>query len=127
MNKPISMGVLGTLIIMGLIVSALNTGDLETFFDLRSFIFVFGISAIAAVITAQESKQRIKMFSRVAVSTGWLGFIIGLVLIMGDLDFIKNSEAISPAMAIALLPIFYGYIVKLFCGIWLKIIKIRHH
>ncbi len=127
MNKPISMGILGTFIIIGIILSALNTGDIDVFLDLRSFLFVFGISATVAVITTRDTKQRIKMFSRFSVSTGWLGFIIGLVLIMGDLEFVKNLQAIFPALAIALLPIFYGYTIKLFCGIWLRIIRVSNH
>ena len=75
-NRTMTIGIFGMLIIMGIILSALNTGDFRTFLDLRSFLFVFGISTTAAVITAQGTKQRIKVFSRVAESTGWLGFII---------------------------------------------------
>ena len=127
MNRPIIIGILGTLVIMALIMSALNTGDFRIFLDLRSILFVFGISATAAVITAQGTKQRIKVFSRFAEATGWLGFIIGLILILGDIDFVIDSEAIYPAISIALLPIFYGYLVKLFCGVWLRVIKIRNH
>ena len=127
MNKPVSMGIFGTLIMIGIMVSALNTGDLGAFLDLNSFLFVFGMSTTAAVITAQETKQRVKMFSRFAVATGWLGFIIGLIFIMGDLDFVKNIQAISSTITIALLPIFYGYTMKLFSGIWLRIIRINHH
>ena len=127
MTRSMAIGILGMLIIIGIILSALNTSDFRTFLDLRSFLFVFGISATAAVITEQGIKHRIKVFSRVAVSTGWIGFLIGLILILGDSDFVKNSETVSLAISIALLPIFYGYIAKLFCGIWLKVIKISRH
>ena len=127
MNKPISMGILGTFVIIGIMVSALNTGDIDVFLDLRSFLFVFGISATATLITARDTKQRIKMFSRFSVSTGWIGFIIGLVLIMGDLDFVKNLQAIFPAISIAILPVFYGYTMNFFCGIWLRIIRTNKH
>tara|TARA_X000001036_G_scaffold417526_1_gene435569 strand:+ start:726 stop:1109 length:384 start_codon:yes stop_codon:yes gene_type:complete len=127
MNKPISTGILGTLVIIGIMLSTMKTGDIDVFLDLPSFLFVFGISATATLITARETKQRIKMFSRFSVLTGWLGFIIGLVSIIGDLDFVRNLQAIFPALSIALLPIFYGYTMKFFCGIWLRIIRANKH
>ena len=125
MNRSITIGALGTLVIIGIIISALNTGDIETFLDLRSFLFVFGISATATLITAKEIKQRLKVFSRTAVSTGWLGFTIGLILIMGGFDSIQNRDDIFRAAAVALLPVFYGYIAQLLCGTWLRIIKLK--
>mgnify|MGYP004379112163 CR=1 FL=1 len=124
MNKLTGTGVLASLIIAGIIISALNTGALDTFLDLASFLFVFGISVTATLMTAQGIRKRIKVFSRTSVLAGWLGFIIGLMLITGDLDFVKNSESIFPALSVALTPIFYGYTVKLFSEIWLRIIKL---
>ncbi len=125
MNKRIGMAILGSLIIAGIIVSAFNAGALGTFLDLHSFLLVFGVSLTAAFMTEQPTRKRIKIFSKTSVLTGWIGFTIGLMLITGDLNYIKNPDAIFPALSIALTPVLYGFIVKLFSEIWLRIIKVR--
>ena len=125
MSKRIGIGILGSLIIVGIVLSALNTGAIGTFLDLNSFLFVFGVSITATLVTGVNIKKRIKIFSSTSVAAGWLGFIIGLILITGELDFISNYEAIFPAISVALTTIFYGYMAKLFCDIWLRVLKER--
>ena len=46
-----------------------------------------------------------------AQATGWVGFLIGLVLMAGNLD---DPALIGPSMAINLLTVFYGTIVAYF-------------
>jgi flagellar motor component MotA len=61
-----------------------------------------------------ELEIAIVMFTKMksyAQATGWVGFLIGLVLMAGNLD---DPALIGPSMAINLLTVFYGTIVAYF-------------
>ena len=45
---------------------------------------------------------------------GWLGKLIGLISIAGNrFDVWRDIDEIGPALAVAMLTIFYGYLLKL--------------
>ena len=49
-------------------------------------------------------------------ASGWIGFLIGLVRILLHLPELSDQAAIGPAMAVAMLTVFYGIIMAyLFC------------
>lgn len=92
--------------------------ELWAFMDARSWIVVL-IPAIAFGLSGSgnwNSEDRLKRFSQGAVFFGWLGALIGAVLISNGLD---DLNALGPATSIALLTILYGYIVKAVIGIFL--------
>ena len=55
-----------------------------------------------------------------AVYFGWLGFIVGAIAILQNHDF----QNVGPAVAINILPVFYGYLIRWvlvpFCVSFLK-------
>ena len=65
-----------------------------------------------------ELEKGIVMFTKMksyAQATGWVGFLIGVVLMLGSIDSDFNEPAeIGPAAAIALLTVLYGTIIAYF-------------
>ena len=65
-----------------------------------------------------ELEIGIVMFTKMksyAQATGWVGFLIGVVLMLGSIDSDFNEPAeIGPAAAIALLTVLYGTIIAYF-------------
>ena len=111
---------------IGGIVSIENSAGI--FMDLLSAVFVVGMVVCGAVIslpiesladalipgraTTQEAKARkVAVFHRLAdlaVSSGLCGTLVGLVLMLTNLD---DPTAIGPAMAVALLTMLYGVVL----------------
>ena len=61
-----------------------------------------------------DLEKRIFMFMRIkeySIACGWVGVLIGLVLILQSLD---DPAAISPAMAVCLLTALYGLLISYF-------------
>ena len=56
------------------------------------------------------SDSRLVAASEGAVISGWLGSIIGAVLIAGNIN--GNWEALGPAIAVMLLTWFYGHFIE---------------
>ena len=71
--------------------------------------FLFAISGI------EDSKTRVKKFADGAVLAGWIGTLIGVIMILMNLDFTTWQEFLPPAVGIGLLTILYGYIAKAMC------------
>ena len=92
--------------------------ELWAFIDARSWIMVL-VPAIAYGFSGSgnwNSQDRLRRFSHGAVFFGWLGSLIGAVLISNGLD---DLNALGPATSIALLTILYGYIVQATIGVFL--------
>ncbi len=97
------------LILVSLVFSMAD--ELGVFVDPRSILIVL-VPAIAYGLSgsgAWNSQDRLRKFSQGAVLFGWIGALIGAVLISGGLD---DLNALGPATSIALLTILYGYIIK---------------
>ena len=103
------MRIIGVLIIIGMVVGAVSTIDYNKFIDLPSFLLVVG-GSLGYVLAKGKSRSFIKNFGDGSVYMGWIGLMIGIVMI-GNHNV--NTENIGPAVSVAFLPILYGYFIKL--------------
>ena len=103
------MRIIGVLIIIGMVVGVVSTTDYNKFIDLPSMLLVVG-GSLGYVLAKGKSSNFIKNFGDGSVYMGWIGLIIGIVMIG---NHHVNTENIWPAFSITFLPIFYGYFIKL--------------
>ena len=108
MNKYLGIAVI-IVIVTG---AAIAGGGVSPLMDIMALIFVLGIG-VGHALGAKDDESRITRFGDGSVRGGWLGLLVGLVLIAGtdgaaQMDF----TMIMPAMAVALLTPFYGYFFK---------------
>ena len=103
------MRIIGILIIIGMVVGAVSTIDYNKFIDLPSLLLVVG-GSLGYVLAKGKSIDFIKNFGDGSVYMGWIGLMIGIVMIG---NHYANTENIGPAFSVAFLPIFYGYFIKL--------------
>ena len=81
--------------------------------NLLAFLFVLGI-AVGHMLGAKDSDNRITRFGDGAVRGGWLGFLVGIIMIASSPSASQmNFSAIMPAFAVAALTPLYGYFLKL--------------
>ena len=103
------MRIIGIIIIIGMVGGAIVSIDHTKFLDLPSMLIVLG-GALGYVLAKGKSKHFIKNFGDGSVYMGWIGLIIGFIMIG---NHHAESEKIGPAISVAFLPIFYGYFIKL--------------
>ena len=103
------MRIIGVIIIIGMVVGAVSTIDYKKFIDLPSFLLVVG-GSLGYVLAKGKSNNFIKNFGDGSVYMGWIGLMIGIVIIG---NHYANTENIWPAFSVAFLPILYGYFIKL--------------
>ena len=103
------MRIIGIIIIIGMVGGAVASIDHTKFLDLPSMLIVAG-GALGYVLAKGKSKHFIKNFGDGSVYMGWIGLMIGLIMIG---NHHANTEKLWPAFSIAFLPIFYGYLIKL--------------
>ena len=103
------MRIIGVIIIIGMVGGATSSIDHTKFLDLPSMLIVLG-GALGYVLAKGKSKHFIKNFGDGSVYMGWIGLILGFIMIG---NHHAESEKIGPAISIAFLPIFYGYFIKL--------------
>ena len=103
------MRIIGILIIIGMVVGAVSTIDYNKFIDLPSLLLVVG-GSLGYVLAKGKSNNFIKNFGDGTVYMGWIGLMIGIVMIG---NHHSNTENIGPAFSVAFLPILYGYFIKL--------------
>tara|TARA_B100000886_G_C20267232_1_gene425485 strand:+ start:347 stop:691 length:345 start_codon:yes stop_codon:yes gene_type:complete len=103
------MRLIGILIIIGMVIGAISTIDYNRFIDLPSMLLVTG-GSLGYVLAKGKSTNFIKNFGDGSVYMGWIGLMIGVVMIG---NHHVNTENIWPAISVAFLPILYGYFIKL--------------
>ena len=104
---------LGIILFIGLIVGTIfSGGSIETFMDMPSLIIVVLGALIYSFSAGGDAIDRLDNFGFGAVRMGWIGFIIGIVL-MSNRNMILDLELFSSAFAVAMLPIFYGYFFQI--------------
>jgi len=103
------MRIVGILIIIGMVVGAMSTIDYNRFIDLPSMLLVVG-GSLGYVLAKGKSSDFIKNFGDGSVYMGWIGLMIGIVMIG---NHHANTENMGRAFSIAFLPILYGYFIKL--------------
>ena len=109
---------LGLLGVVGVVMFAMiSGGGMGPFLDILSLIFVFATSFFASLAMSKGNldERTISLTGDAAVIVGWLGFLIGLVLMAGDLKNLLANDAIGPAFSVAFLTVVYGYFLKLVC------------
>ena len=85
------------------------------FNDVMSGLFVLG-GALGFALLKNKPQQMAENFGAGAVYFGWLGALVGLIAIAGNaLGVWGDVAAMGPALAVSMLPILYGYTVKLVC------------
>ena len=109
---------LGLLGVIGVIMyAAITGGNLAAFMDLPSLIVVFATSFFAglAMSKGKFDERTISLTGDAAVIIGWLGFLIGLVLMARGLNNLLADQMLGSAFSVAFLTVFYGYFIKLIC------------
>ena len=107
------MKFLGLAICLGTLVGAAATVRIHLYFDILSFLFVLG-GAIGFLVMKNKPENHIRNFGQGAVYFGRLGTVLGLIAITGTPSFVWGDvEKIGPALAVAMLTISHGYMVKL--------------
>ena len=87
------------------------TGTAHYFIDLMSLMFV-GLGIIAFIIAAPSGPiNRLEYAASGAVTTGWIGFAVGLVITLRNAETFEPA-AIAPALSVMVLPVFYGYVIS---------------
>ena len=103
----------GLAICLGTIIGAAATVGFHLYFDILSLLFVLG-GAIGFLIMNGNLGSHMKNFAVGAVYFGWLGALVGLIVITGNRFMVWGDvEKMGPALAVAMLTILYGYIIKL--------------
>tara|TARA_B100001094_G_C17511601_1_gene475870 strand:- start:18 stop:365 length:348 start_codon:yes stop_codon:yes gene_type:complete len=103
----------GLLIIICITFGALVVVGPQLFNDINSLIFVLG-GAIGYSLIKSKKGSWIKNIGDGGVYFGWLGTLIGLISIVGNrFDVWGDVDKMGPALAVSLLTIFYGYLLKL--------------
>ena len=110
--------------VVGLIFyAAITGGGLGPFLDLPSFAIVVGGAFFATIAMSRGkfSQETVSFFGNSALTLGWIGLLIGIVLMLGSTD-LSTADGINTffgkASPVALLTVLYGLIVKLVCSAW---------
>ena len=107
------MKVLGLAICLATIVGAAATVGIHLYFDILSFLFVLS-GAVGFLVMKNKPENHLQNFGQGAVYFGWLGTVVGLIATTGTPLFVwGNIEKLGPALAVAMLTVLYGYMVKL--------------
>ena len=114
--------IIGTAGVVGFIFyAAISGGDLAQFLDIPSLAIVAGgaFFATLAMSRGRFNQETVSFFGNSALMLGWIGFLIGIVLMLGSTD-LSTAEGINTffgkASPVALLTVLYGLIVKLVCS-----------
>ena len=105
----------GIAICLAIIFGAVAHVGIHLYNDFMSMTFVLG-GALGFALLKNETSEMPHNFGDGAVYFGWLGLLVGLVAIAGNAFGAWGSVAkMGPALAVSMLPLFYGYTVKLIC------------
>ena len=108
---------IGIICIIGLVIGTiLSVSDFGIFFDAPAFWIVIVGAFLYSIAAGGETADRIENYGIGAVRFGWLGFLIGII-IMSASNIIISLDNIGPALAVALLTPFYGYFIKILTNV----------
>ena len=103
----------GLFVVAYIIYGAVSIVGFELFNDIQSILFVSG-GAIGYSLIKFENGDWVKNIGDGGVFFGWFGTLIGLIATTGNrFDVWGDVDKLGPALAVALLTIFYGYLLKL--------------
>jgi hypothetical protein len=105
---------IGVLVILGTITGAfMSAAALAPAIDLMSLVVVIAVG-VGHALGAKDGENRITRFGDGCVRGGWLGLLIGVIVILNvDAAAQMDFTMIIPAMAVAWLTPLYGYFFKL--------------
>ena len=103
------MRIIGIIIIIGMVVGAASKIDYKIFIDLPSMLIVVG-GSLGYVLAKGKSNDFIKNFGNGSVYMGWIGLMIGIVMVG---NHHVGTENLWPAFSVAFLPLLYGYFIKI--------------
>jgi len=104
------MKLLGLAVCLGTIIGAAITVGFHLYFDILSLLFVLG-GAIGFCIMKGNPENHMNNFGYGAV---YFGTLVGLIAITGNRFLIWGGiEKIGPALTVSMLPILYGYTLRL--------------
>ena len=108
----------GLIIFSGFVLGTLysTAGDLTTYLDVPSLIIVLA-AGISLAIGASPQK-RLEKFGEGCVGGGWIGFLIGLVIISSS--YTGDLVALGSALGVCLLTPLWGYIIQFGVNIFLE-------
>ena len=108
-----AMKIIGIGICFAIMLGAILQIGHHLFIDINSALFVLG-GATGFLVFKKSSGDHIKNFGRGAVYFGWLGALVGIIAITGNRFMVWGDvERMGPAFAVAMLPILYGYTIKI--------------
>tara|TARA_Y100001954_G_C15589718_1_gene492564 strand:+ start:410 stop:796 length:387 start_codon:yes stop_codon:yes gene_type:complete len=96
-------------------------GTLANVINYLVLVVVFMPAFLFSISGSKDIKTRVKNFSFDAVLAGWIGTLIGIIMILIKFEFANWQEFLPPAIAIGLLTILYGYVVRAMCFLLLRI------
>ena len=120
-------------LVLGMIIDGnlSSFGQIILFFDLPSFLFVGGISLFFTLahhsfesgylahqlafssepLSFEETQPHLSVLTTLRslyIGAGGIGLVIGLIKMLANMD---DPNSLGPAVAVALLPLFYGMIL----------------
>ena len=105
----------GLLICFAIIGGAVVQIGPHLYNDIMSGLFVLG-GALGFALLKNKPQQMAENFGAGAIYFGWLGALVGLIAIAGNAFGVWGDvAAMGPALAVSMLPVLYGYTVKLAC------------
>ena len=103
----------GLLVVIFIISGAASIVGFQLFHDIHSILFVLG-GATGYSFLKSSRDDWVKNIGNGAVYFGWLGTLIGLIAIAGNrFDVWGDMDRMGPSLSVAMLTIFYGYLLKL--------------
>ncbi len=116
--------IVGTVGVVGFIFyAAISGGGLGPFIDIPSLAIVAGgaFFTTLAMSRGKFNQETVSFFGNAAFTLGWIGLLIGIVLMLGSTD-LSTAEGVRTffgnASPVALLTVLYGLILKLVCSAW---------
>ena len=104
---------MGLIICMFMIFGAVIHVDPKLYNDFLSLLMVVGGGFGYSFLKNQKDSFIIN-FGKGTVYFGWLGFLIGLIALTGGKwENWGDIEKMGPALSVAMLPLLYGYTIKL--------------
>ena len=109
------MKYLGIVICLVVIIGTAFTVGINIFIDVLSLAFVIG-GALGYALLRGNKNVMVSSFGGGAVYFGWLGLLIGFIAIASNIfGALGSLEKVGSALAVAMLPMLYGYITRLIC------------
>ena len=95
-----------------MVMGALLQIGISLYIDINSILIVFGGAFGYSLI--QNKEDYITNFGKGAVFFGWLGMLIGLIALTGGkYDNWGDIDKMGASLNVLMLPVFYGYMIKL--------------